>query len=65
MIIAIAFIIVAGLAVVVSGFNIGVLICAIAAAVILFLILAPLFTVFQARYMTRVYESAEPAVPAP
>jgi hypothetical protein len=31
--------------------------------VLLILILAPLFGVFQARYMTRVYDSAAPAVP--
>jgi len=31
--------------------------------VLLILILSPLFGVFQARYMTRVYDSAPPAVP--
>jgi hypothetical protein len=57
-IIVIAFIIIAGLAVVGSGFNLSVILCMVAVAVILFLTLVPLFTVFQARYMTRVYESA-------
>ncbi|MFA6226253.1 MAG: DUF4013 domain-containing protein [Methanoregula sp.] len=33
----------------------------IAAAILIILILAPLFGVFQARYMTRVYDSAVPA----
>jgi hypothetical protein len=64
-ILAIIFIVIAGVALFASGFNLGVLACAISAAVILFLILAPLFSVFQARYMTRVYESAEPVVPTP
>ena len=64
-IIAIAFIVIAGVALFASGFNLGVLVCAIASAVVLFLLFAPLFTVFHARYMTRVYEHSEPAVPTP
>ena len=60
--IAVAFIIIGGLAVVASGFNLGVLLAVIAVAVLLFLILVPLFAVFQARYMTRVYDSAAPVI---
>jgi hypothetical protein len=38
----------------------GALIGFIAAAILIILILAPLFSVFQARYMIRVYDSAAP-----
>ena len=61
-IIVVAFIIVAALAIAASGSSFGAIACIIAAAVIVFLILAPLFAVLQARYMTRVYENAD-AVP--
>ena len=61
-IIVIVFVILAGLAVIGSGFNKGVIISMVAVAVILFLTLVPLFTMFQARYMTRVYDGVTPAV---
>jgi len=48
----------------VSGFNLGVLLALIALAVILLLVIMPLFAVFQARYMTRVYDSAAQMSPS-
>ncbi|HUH79506.1 MAG TPA: DUF4013 domain-containing protein [Methanoregula sp.] len=60
----IAFIVLAGIAIAVSRFSIGVILGCIAVAVIVGLLLIPLITVFQARYMTRVYDSASPPVPA-
>jgi hypothetical protein len=44
-----------------SGFNAAVVLGVIAIAVIVILLLSPLFTVFQARYWTRLYDSAPPA----
>ena len=58
------FILLAGITVVLSGMSMAVLFCWIAAAVIIGLFLLPLIAVFQARYITRVYDSATPAVPA-
>jgi len=43
--------------------GIFVFLALLALMLLLILILAPLFGVFQARYMTRVYDSAVPAVP--
>ena len=57
------FALIAGLTFVLSGMSMAVLFGWIAVAVIIGLLLMPLITVFQARYMTRVYESATPAVP--
>jgi len=44
-----------------SGFNMGVVLAIIAIAVIVILLISPLFTVFQARYWTRLYDGALPA----
>ena len=51
-------IILGGISIVMLGGGSGALIGFIAAAILI--ILAPLFSVFQARYMTRVYDSAAP-----
>ncbi len=53
-------IILGGISIVMLGGGSGALIGFIAAAILIILILAPLFSVFQARYMTRVYDSAAP-----
>jgi Protein of unknown function (DUF4013) len=45
----------------VSGFNPVVVLCIIAIAVLVFLLISPLFAVFQARYWTRLYDGAAPA----
>jgi hypothetical protein len=47
----------------ITGFNLAVVLGIIAIAVIVMLLISPLFTVFQARYWTRMYDSAVP-VPA-
>jgi hypothetical protein len=61
-VLVVAFIIIAGLVVVASGFNPGVLIGAAVVALVLVLALIPLISVFHARFLTRVYESASPPV---
>jgi hypothetical protein len=45
----------------ISGFNLAFVLGVIAIAVIVILLISPLFTVFQARYWTRLYDSAAPA----
>lgn len=57
-ILIIGFIIASGAAIFLLGGGDGALIGAIALLVLVILIISPLFTVFQARYLTRVYESA-------
>lgn len=54
------FIIVAGAGIYLTGGGNIALLGLVALFILLMLILSPLFGVFQARYMTRVYESAEP-----
>jgi hypothetical protein len=59
-IIIFAFILIGGISMLMlGGSNIAIL-GFIAAGILIILVLAPLFAVFQARYMTRVYESASP-----
>lgn len=43
-----------------AGFNMAVVLGIIAIAVIVILLISPLFSVFQARYWTRLYDSADP-----
>ena len=51
-------ILIGGISMVMLGGNTATLFGFIAAAILIILTLAPLFSVFQARYMTRVYDSA-------
>jgi hypothetical protein len=46
---------------VISGFNLAVVLGIIAIAIIVILLISPLFAIFQARYWTRIYDSAIPA----
>lgn len=55
------FIIVAGAGMYLAGGGYIALLGLIALFILAMLILSPIFSVFQARYLTRVYESAEPA----
>ena len=57
-IIVFGMILIGGISMVMLGGNTATLFGFIAAAILIILALAPLFTVFQARYMTRVYDSA-------
>jgi hypothetical protein len=60
-ILILGFIIVSGAALFLLGGGAVALLAAIALLVMLILIISPLFAVFQARYLTRVYESSERA----
>jgi predicted ABC-type exoprotein transport system permease subunit len=51
-------ILIGGISMFMLGGNTATLLGFIVAAILIILTLAPLFTVFQARYMTRVYDSA-------
>jgi Protein of unknown function (DUF4013) len=44
-----------------TGFNLTVVLSIIAIAIVVILLVSPLFAVFQARYWTRLYDSAAPA----
>jgi hypothetical protein len=57
-IIVFGMILIGGISMYMLGGNTATLFGFIAAAILIILALAPLFTVFQARYMTRVYDSA-------
>jgi hypothetical protein len=57
-IIIVGMILIGGISMVMLGGNTVALLGFIVAALLIVLTLAPLFTVFQARYMTRVYDSA-------
>jgi len=57
-IIIVGMILIGGISMVMLGGNPVALLGFIAAAILIVLILAPLFSVFQARYMTRIYDSA-------
>ena len=59
-IIVFAFVLLGGISMVMLGGSIVALLGFIGAAVIVLLVLMPLFGVFQARYITKVYESAGP-----
>lgn len=59
-IIIFALILIGGISMVMLGGSTIVLLGFIAAALLIILVLAPLFGVFQARYMTRVYDCAAP-----
>lgn len=59
-IIVFGLILIAGATIFLLNWGLVALLGFVALGVILILILAPLFGVFQARYMTRLYESAEP-----
>ncbi|MDO9326287.1 MAG: DUF4013 domain-containing protein, partial [Methanoregula sp.] len=61
-IIIFAMIVIGGISMVMLGGSAIALLGFIAAAILIILILAPLFGVFQARYMTRVYDSTVPEV---
>jgi hypothetical protein len=54
------FVIIGIILAIISGFNLAVVLGIIAIAVIVILLISPLFTVFQARCWTRLYDSAEP-----
>ena len=60
-IIVIGFIVAAGAAVFLLGGGMIAFLGALVAFVLVLLILAPIFSVFQARYLTKVYDSAVPA----
>lgn len=57
-IIIVAFILIGGISMYMLGGGMVALLAFIAAAILVLLILMPLFGVFQARYMTKVYDSA-------
>jgi len=60
-IIAGLFILIGGIIAVISGFSLAIIAAELLVAVVLFLCIMPLFTVFQARFMARVYDSVPPA----